>query len=101
MKIKKIKSLKVNCWHFKVIWDKSHNGASFCYGDMEIIIGVKSGNDEEIHMLLCHELMEIAAIEEGVRFRRSDCDDYIFMYDHRQHTTMMCVFAGLLSQFIA
>jgi len=37
----------------------------------------------------------------NVQFQSPDVeDDYIFMYDHRQHDTMCCMFSGLLEQFI-
>lgn len=101
MKIKRIKSLKVNCFKFNIKWNKDHNGGSFHYGDMIIDIGTKDQSEEELLMIICHELMEIVACEMNVRFRRPDCDsDYIFVYDHRQHETMANMFAGLISQFI-
>ena len=101
MKIKRIKSLQINSYRFKVKWNKSHNAGSFHFGDLEIEIGIKGEHDEIIFMLICHELMEIVAVECNVRLRRPDCDsDYIFVYDHRQHETMMNLFASLVSQFI-
>lgn len=101
MKIKRIKSLKVNCHTFKVIWDKTQFGASFNYGKCEIIIGTKDPDQNYILMLICHELMEICASEMSVRLHRPDCDsDYIFVYDHRQHETMMFMFSGLLEKFL-
>lgn len=101
MKIKRIKKLKVNSYAFDVKWNKAHNGASFCYADRIIEIGVRYGRDDEIFQLICHELMELCAVEQHVRFKRPNVDsDYIFMYDHRQHDAMMSLFASLVSQFI-
>lgn len=102
MKLKRIRKLKVNSFEFSVTWDRSHDGGSFNYGDMSINVGVLRAADNEIFMVLCHELWEICAIEMNVRLRRPDCDsDYVFVYDHRQHETMTNMFAGLISQFIA
>ncbi len=101
MKIKRIKSIKINSYKFKVVWNNAHSWGAFSYGDREIEIGTKVPSDDIIFMLICHELMEIVATELNVRLRRPDCDsDYMFVYDHRQHTTMMDMFAGLVSQFI-
>ena len=102
MKIRKIKKLKVNCYEFNIIWNKSHNGGSFSYRDNKVDIGIRDNSESEIFMIICHELMEIVALEQNVRLNRPDCDsDYIFVYDHRQHESMMNLFSSLVSQFIA
>ncbi len=102
MKIKRIKKLKVNSYNFDVMWDKGLNCAgSVSYRNHKIIIGVKHGVEAEIFETICHELMELCAMEMHVHYRRPDCDtDFIFVYDHRQHDTMINMFAGLLTQFI-
>jgi len=101
MRIKRIKRLKVSSYDFKVVWTKEHNGGYFSFLERVIEIGVKGGHTETIFMIICHELMEICAVEMNVRLSRPDVgDDYIFVYDHRQHETMTSMFAGLLTQFI-
>ena len=102
MKIKRIKKLKVNCCEFEVVWNRKHNGGGFDYGKRLIDIGCHLNTNDELLMIVCHELMEICAIEMNVRFRRPDCDsDYLFVYDHRQHETMMNMFSALLAQSLA
>ena len=101
MRIKRIKKLRVNSDNFTIKWDKTHSCGSFSYRDHTIEIGVRDVTDEHIFMVLSHELQEIVAVEMGLRFPRPDCEgDYMFFYDHRQHTSMMYMFAGLLSQFV-
>ena len=99
MNIKRIKKLKVSAVIFDVVWDTKIYGGHFSYGTHVLTIGLK--DKQEIFETICHELMEIVACEMRVRLRREDCDtDYIFVYDHKQHTTMIGMFSGLLSQFI-
>jgi len=106
MQIKRIKQLQVNSYLFNVVWDKKLpcDAGSISYNRREIIIGVKDYKDKysgQVFETVCHELMELCSMEMHVRFGRPDCDsDYIFVYDHRQHDTMINMFAGLVSQFI-
>lgn len=101
MKIKRIRKLKVNSFTFNIKWVNTEGGASFSYGDKEMVFHTKDFTDEQLLMLVCHELMEVCAIELNVRMMRPDCEtDYIFVYDHRQHETITNMFAGLLSQFL-
>ena len=101
MQIRKIKSINIGCRLFKVVWNKNSSGASFDYADMTITIGTRNNNSVELLDLIIHELTEILAEELHIRFYRTDVqDDYIFMYDHRQHTTLVSLLAGLVAQFI-
>jgi hypothetical protein len=101
MKVKRIKKIKINCYTFNIKWTKEHNGGSFSYGDRSIEIGIKDSSEDELFMVICHELMEIVSIEMNVRFRRPDCEtDFLFVYDHRQHETMMNMFSSLVSKFL-
>lgn len=101
MKIKKIKKIKINSFEFKVIWDKKFTGAHLDYHTLELTISTDEKTEDIIFMYICHEVMELCAIEMNVRFPRPDAKgDYIFVYDHRQHETMMNMFASIVSQFI-
>ena len=100
MTIKRIKKLRVNSVIFGVKWDSEMGGASVDYANEIITIGTKYGELQTLDNV-CHELWEIVATELNVRLARPDCcDDFIFVYDHRQHDTMSAMFAGLLAQFI-
>ncbi len=100
MELKRIKKLRVNAYMFDVIWDKTIMGGSIDYGTRELRLGVKS-TKARTFLVLVHELWEICAIEMSVRLDRPDCvTDFIFVYDHRQHSTMCEMFTGLITQFI-
>jgi hypothetical protein len=102
VKIKRIKSIVINCRPFCIKWDKTHNGGCFDFYDNSIEIGVKTNTEIEVLAVLSHELMEICACEMHVRLSRPDCSsDYIFVYDHRQFTTMMNMYSSALHQFIS
>lgn len=101
MRVKRLKSIKINSYTFSIKWDKKENGGWFSYHDYKIVIGIEGNNEDVIFMILCHELMEICAIEMNVRLRRPDCnDDFIFVYDHRQFDTMSNMFSALIALFI-
>lgn len=102
MKLKKLKVLEVSIYTFNITWDKTIGGASFSYAKEELIIGTKGLTDKDMFANISHELWEICALEMHVRFDRTDCHgDYMFVYDHRQHSTLVVMHAGLLLQFIA
>lgn len=104
MEIRRINKLVVNSTSMGVKWNKNKSGASFSYLKKEINIGLGIENqydDLELLSLIVHELWEICCEEFRVRHRRIDCDsEYIFVYDHRQFTTISEMFSGLLKQFI-
>jgi hypothetical protein len=101
MKIKRIKDLKVNSYHFSVVWDKDLSGGSVSYSDLKIVIGLRNAAQGEIFETICHELMEVCAMEMHVKYTEPDCvASFLFVYDHKQHDTMINMFSSLLSQFI-
>lgn len=101
MKIRKIKKLRMGSTDFDVIWDKNIDGASFSFATRKIVFGLKNTSQLELFMLICHEVWELVAVTMHVRLYRPDVeDDYIFVYDHRQHTAMTDLFAGAVAQFL-
>ena len=99
MKIKRLKKLSVNNKCFTVKWNKTHSGAGFDYRKLEMEIG--TGSDAEILENVSHELLEMVHVEMDTRLDRPDCDtDYYFIQDHRQFTTAVRMFTGLLNQFL-
>ena len=101
MKVKRIKKIKINSREFNVKWINKYGGAGFSYSEPEIYFCTKGRQESEILMMVCHELQEICAVDMSVRLNRPDCDsDYIFVYDHRQHDTMMEMFSTALASFL-
>lgn len=101
MKLKKIRKLKVGPRAFSVKWDASHSGGSFDYADLTLNIGTYKNSSAEIFEIILHELTEMVCCEMSVRLQRPDCTgDYIFVYDHRQHTAITSQVSGLLLEFI-
>jgi len=101
MRVKRLKSIKINSYRFSIEWDKKSGGGWFSFHKKKIKIGIEGNNEDVIFMILCHELMEICAIEMNVRLNRPDCDgDFIFVYDHRQYDTMINMFSALIALFV-
>jgi len=99
MKIKRIKKLRINNTVFKIIWNKKFSGGNFYFKNNTITIGTKKENI--ILECILHELFEICCLEMGVRYDRTDCEtDYLFNFNHQQHTTLICMLSGLIEQFI-
>ena len=100
MKIKKLKKILIGDTIFKIKWDPNTSGGSFNYSKKLITIGTKPGNIHALAVLI-HEFKEIIQVEQTTRLDRHDCDsEYIFVYNHAQHTDLCSRLAGLLSQFI-
>jgi len=104
MKVKRITKLKVNAFDFEVVWDKAQSSGAgqLTYHPKPVItIGTKDNCESGIYVALCHELLELCAIEMNVRYNRPDIrDDYLFSLNHQQFETMSNMFAGLLKNFI-
>ena len=101
MKVKRLKKITINGETFSIKWTKNEAGGSFNYFTQSIMIGTMIPQEPVIFGILCHEIMEIVALEMHVRLSRPDCpSDYIFVYDHRQHDSIMGMFSGIISKFI-
>lgn len=101
VRVKRLKKVRINCRDFSIEWSKKTSGGSFNFTDRVITIGLKHNIETEIFEVLCHELMEIVMCEMYVRLSRPDCDtDYIFVLDHRQFSSAVNMFSGLINQFI-
>lgn len=106
MKVKRLKRLRINAHVFKVIWNSQMSGGNFTYfcdkhKSPVLEIGTKDNVESEILEVLNHELWELICCEMRVRHSRTDCHgEYTFVYDHRQHTTMISMFTGLQVQFL-
>jgi len=101
MRIKRLKKIQINSYIFDIKWDPKRVGGHFSYYKGILIIGTKGQDTNTIFMLLCHELFEICAIEMHVRYSRPDCEgDFLFNFDHKQHDTLLNMFAATLNKFI-
>lgn len=99
MRIKRLRKIRIGSIDFKINWHKAYDGGSFSFLDAEINIGTRFPH--LIFETVVHEITEVVLAGMHVRHLRSDCDtDYIFVYDHRQHTSACASIAGLIEQFM-
>ncbi len=100
MQLTRIETLNVLATKFAVRWDDPDiEGAAFSYINREIAFGVMS--DDILFEAICHELFELVCCEMFTRYNQRHCTgDYIFVFDHKQHTTQAALFASLLRQFL-
>jgi hypothetical protein len=100
MKIKRLKKIIIGSTVFKIEWKKSLEVGNFDY-DKEIIkIGCKYSEQETFNSLI-HILKEILNIQQNTRFAKTyKTDDYIFVYDHYQHTDLCNLLSDLIYQFL-
>jgi hypothetical protein len=103
MKLKFPKKITIGDRIFKVKTDKKEGGGNFSYANHEIIIGTKhlKKQPQSVLNVIIHELMEIICIEEDTRLDKgNNYSDYVFVYDHQQHTDIVRRLAGILNEFI-
>jgi len=103
MKLKFPKKIQIDDVIWNIKYDKKEAGGSFNYDKHLLKIGTKLYKEQPIRtfVVIIHELKEIIQVQQTTRFLRDDCDsDYIFVYDHRQHTDFCYRLAGLLNNFI-
>lgn len=98
-KIKRIKTIQLCGQTFNVEWNKETSGACFSFQNEKLIIGTKISS--RIWGNIVHEVTEIVMAGMYLRHHRGDVDDdYIFVYDHRQHTAACEMIADALEKFI-
>lgn len=103
MKLKFPKKIMIGDRIFKVKTDRKEGGGSFSYDKHEIIIGTKhlKKQPQAVLNVIIHELMEIICVEEDTRLDKgNNYADYVFVYDHQQHTDIVRRLAGILNEFI-
>lgn len=100
MQINYLKKIQIFNMMFRIKYDPESFGGSFNYNDSEIIIGTKDKDVGYILGIISHELLEILSIELGIRYRKPLSEDYLFVADHAQFTSLTNAHAGLLSKFI-
>lgn len=103
VKIKMIKSIDILSSRFSIIWDKSHDGGSFSWAEMKIVVGVKSYKKDPTYTLsiLSHEIMELILSMMGARFENGRTrDNYLFNFDHQTFENAIQIHAMALSKFL-
>lgn len=103
MTIKKPKKIIIGSITFNVVYDKSTSGGSFNYNKRNITIGCLHEKVDQVRILdiIIHELTEIIHCELSNRYSEIDhLNDYMFVYNHKQHTTACSMLANALLNFI-
>ena len=106
MKIKFIKKILIGDTVFKIIYDKTYEGAEFHYATEKekayIKFGMKDYKNNQLGFIgmLIHELKEIIQTEQGSRIYNSSNNNFEFHYNHKEHQDLCSRLAGLLDQFI-
>jgi len=66
-----------------------------------ITIGISTKDNNQIFENILHEVKEIIHCEQATRFNSLDRDsEYIFVYNHAQHTDLCARLSGILLKFI-
>ena len=108
MELKFPKSIKIGASKFKITYDKGMWGGNVNYYDEKektalIVIGTKHLKEHPLRILttIIHELKEIIQIEQGTRYNETNNEgEYLFSYNHKQHTDFCERLTGLLEEFI-
>jgi hypothetical protein len=104
MKIKFIKEVEILSSKFNVVWDKTHDGGSFHWGENKITIGIKSYKQDPSYTfsIISHELMELILVMTGGRFSNGRTgDNYLFNFDHQTFENAIQLHVQALLKFIA
>lgn len=103
MKLKFPKKIRIDETVWTIKYPKDTNAGTFDWGKCELSIGIKDYPAQPtlvLHVII-HELKEIIHVQQATRFDRPDVDsEYIFVYNHANHTDLCYRLAGLLDNFI-
>lgn len=102
VKLNFIKKVTILSGQFDIIWDKTHDGASFSWTDCEIKIGTLSYHKDPVYTLgiLSHEIMELIFVGMGARYQSVRDGTYLFNFSHQTFENAIQIHIQALSKFI-
>ncbi len=103
LQLKYPKTIDVLSSVFTIEYDKTHNGGSFSWSNMKIVIGIKDVRIDPTYTLsiISHEIMELILGMMGGRFENSRIQgNYLFNFDHQTFENAIQIHSMLITKFI-